>query len=503
MGYPGDQQQPHRQPYLPQGVPPTADQRRPEARPYGSAFGQPGQSGQADQSAQSGQEAPAFDPWRRPQRDAAQQAGPQAGPQTGSWEPGGRPGNPQAGTWAQAASQPSSSSTGSWGPGGASPGNLDAGGSQPGGTAPWSIGDPQPGSPLSGNREPGGSPYGTAPGATGQPSGYASGGSQPGGYASGGSQGGGYTSGGFPPGAQPDGAGNQRPPGGHTAEHSQPGSPEAGGSLSGDSQGRRASASSEPPRAERRAAEPSQPPWDPYGPVPLWRHPIVLGLAGLALIGALFAGLWVAASREKPVRAVSTPTPTPVTTPGPGGKYGYAGSRTTDKTPLTATELFGQKKVTNGTRSYLRTKVNKEKTCNDGVSGEKITKALKAGGCTQLIRASYKDSKGTIIGTIGVANLKTTTAATKVASAGGGKERQDFLKPLPGTDDVSKLLGTGDAYAGGWVHGHYTVLLWFQFKDGHNPNKTELKQLYRAAMDITEKTVFPALDTRSLTGGHG
>ncbi|WP_157530037.1 hypothetical protein [Microtetraspora niveoalba] len=147
--------------------------------------------------------------------------------------------------------------------------------------------------------------------------------------------------------------------------------------------------------------------------------------------------------------------------------------------------------------------MNKEKKCADGVSGTKITKALKAGGCTQLIRASYKDSKDKIIGTIGVANLKTTTAAKKVASAGGGKERQDYLKPLPGTDDITKFLGTGDAYAGGWIHGHYTVLLWFQFKDGHNPSKTELKRLYQAALDITEKTVFPALDTRSLTGGHG
>ncbi|WP_433353059.1 hypothetical protein ACQP25_07290 [Microtetraspora malaysiensis] len=448
MGYPGDQQ-PHRQPYLPQGEPPTAD-RRPEARPYGAAPAQPGALGQP------GQGAPTFDPWRRPQQAGDDLAGNQ----------GGRPGSRQAGTWAEAASQPGSPAGAGWGP-------EDASGGRPG-TAPWNAAGLS-GDATGGHGQPGaGSPPGTQ-----QPSGYPLG----------------SPTGGFPSGAQP---------GDLTSGGPGPSGTESGAPLAADPRDGRASASSEPSRAERRASESSEPPWDPYGPVPFWRRPLVLALAGLALIGALFSGLWVAASREEPPRAAPKPSPTPPpVSPAPGGKYGYAGSRTTDKTPLTATELFGQKKVTAGSRSYLRTKVNKEKKCADGVSGEKITKALKAGGCTQLIRASYKDSKGKIIGSIGVANVKTTTAAKKVASAGGGKERQDFLKPLPGTDDVSKFLGEGDAYAGGWIHGHYTILLWFQFKDGHNPSKTELKQLYQAALDITEKTVFPALDTRSLTGGHG
>ncbi|WP_066933582.1 hypothetical protein [Microtetraspora fusca] len=468
MGYPGDQQ-PHRQPYLPQGEPPTAA-RHPEARPYGSAPAQPGPLGQP------GQGAPAFDPWRRPQQAGDDQGGVQ----------GGRPGSRQAGTWAEAASQPSGPAGAGWGPDGASGGHP--------GTAPWNAAG-LPGDPTGGNGQPG---AGAPPQ---QPGGYpaAAPPRQPGGYPLG------SPTGGFPSGAQP---------GDLTSGGSQPSGTESGAPPAADPRDGRASASAEPSRTERRGAEPSraerraaessEPPWDPYGPVPFWRRPLVLCLAGLALIGALFAGLWVAASREEPPRAAPKPTPTPPpVSPAPGGKYGYAGSRTTDKTPLTATELFGQKKVTAGSRSYIRTKVNKEKKCADGVSGEKITKALKAGGCTQLIRASYKDGTGKIIGTIGVANVKTTTAAKKVASAGGGKERQDFLKPLPGTDDISKSLGTGDAYAGGWIHGHYTILLWFQFKDGHNPSKTELKRLYQAALDITEKTVFAALDTRSLTGGHG
>ncbi|WP_198167357.1 hypothetical protein, partial [Microbispora sp. ATCC PTA-5024] len=257
--------------------------------------------------------------------------------------------------------------------------------------------------------------------------------------------------------------------------------------------------------AESRVPPLPEPVWDPDAPAPFWRRPLVLGAALIALIAALFLGLWVAAKNEtKPVAApVKPPTPSPLVPDAPGGKYGYAASRATDKIPLSVGEIFGKKKVTNKGRSYTRTAWRKEKSCADGVTGSKIAKALKDGGCTQLIRASYVDAKGTIIGTVGVANLKTSAAAKKTASAGGGGERTDFLKPLPGKDEASKHLGSGEAYAGGWTHGHYAVLLWFQFKDGHQPGKSELKKLYQTAVDITDATVFPALETRSLTGGHG
>ncbi|MEN3535584.1 hypothetical protein AAH991_10770 [Microbispora sp. ZYX-F-249] len=254
---------------------------------------------------------------------------------------------------------------------------------------------------------------------------------------------------------------------------------------------------------EPRVPAPPEPVWDPDVKGPWWRRPWALGLGLLALIGALFTGLWYAASNEKPPAAAPAPTKrsTPLAPEGPTGKYGYTGSRATDKSPLSLGELFPKRKFLKDKRSYVRTVVRREKKCADGVTGDKITKALKSGGCTQLLRASFADAKGTIIGTVGVANLRTSAAAKKVASAGGGGERKDYLKPLPGKDEASKHLGTGEAYAGGWTHGHYAVLLWFQFKDGHKPTKTEQKRLYQAAVDVTDATVFPALDTRSLTGG--
>ncbi|MFI7031348.1 hypothetical protein ACIBK1_21775 [Microbispora rosea] len=273
---------------------------------------------------------------------------------------------------------------------------------------------------------------------------------------------------------------------------------QTGGQAGGDWDARRRQ-----PTAPRVPAPP-EPVWDPDAKGPWWRRPWALGLALLLLIGALFTGLWYAARTEKP--PVAAPTPTvrpsePLVSEGPPGKFGYTASRTTDKSPLSLRELFAKSKFVKNKRSYVRTAYRKEKKCADGVTGDKITKALKAGGCTQLLRASFADSKGTVIGTVGVANLKTSATAKKVASAGGGGERKDYLKPLPGKDEATKHLGTGEAYAGGWTHGHYAVLLWFQFKDGHKPAKNELKRLYQTAVDVTDATVFPALDTRSLNGG--
>ncbi|MEU6410801.1 hypothetical protein [Microbispora sp. NPDC046933] len=273
-------------------------------------------------------------------------------------------------------------------------------------------------------------------------------------------------------------------------------SPSAGQPVGGDWDARRQPAAP-------RVPPPPEPVWDPDAKGPLWRRPWALGLALLAMIGVLFTGLWYAARNEKPPVAAPSPTArsSPLVPEGPLGKFGYAASRATDKRPLSLRELFAKGKFVKNKRSYVRTVSRKEKKCADGVTGDKITKALKAGGCTQLLRASFADAKGTVIGTVGVANLRTSAAAKKVASAGGGGERKDYLKPLPGKDEATKHLGTGEAYAGGWTHGHYAILLWFQFKDGHKPAKNELKRLYQTAVDVTDATVFPALDARALNGG--
>ncbi len=86
-------------------------------------------------------------------------------------------------------------------------------------------------------------------------------------------------------------------------------------------------------------------------------------------------------------------------------------SRSTDPKPLTLKEVFGNGKFTAGGHKYVRTAVNAEKSCTGVVGGRTLEKALKKGGCTQALRATYGLSTGSLIGTVGVFNLETQTAA--------------------------------------------------------------------------------------------
>jgi hypothetical protein len=96
-----------------------------------------------------------------------------------------------------------------------------------------------------------------------------------------------------------------------------------------------------------------------------------------------------------------------------------------------------------------------------------------------------------------VANLKSSSTAKKVAKSG---DTSNYVKPLTGKDSVTKFLGSGSGGAKIWTHGHYAVLVWFQNKDGSKPDKTESKRLTQAIGDLTDATVFKALDNRSVTG---
>jgi len=236
------------------------------------------------------------------------------------------------------------------------------------------------------------------------------------------------------------------------------------------------------------------------------RKRVFISVGVMAALAVAGAGVYVGTrgGDAPPTAAAASPTAVPTVGPTrPPGRFGYAASRSTDPAPLTLNELFNRRKVTVGKRNYLMATRRTDKVCKNAVTGPEIQKAVKSAGCTQILRASYQDSKGEIIATIGVANLKTSAGAKKVGSAGAASERKDYLKPLPGKKGATKQLGTGEALAGAWTHGHYAVLLWFQFEDGHQPNTSERKRLNRTAIDIANKVVFPALDTRSLTGGHG
>lgn len=244
--------------------------------------------------------------------------------------------------------------------------------------------------------------------------------------------------------------------------------------------------------------------WSPYDEGSRSRRPLFIAIGALGVLVAGGFGLAALVRSETPPDSGTASPPAQTSSApvpqSPGGKFGFAASRVTDPYALTLTELFKRKSVSYDGQRYLMTVRRTDKKCKDAVVGAKLQKALTDGRCTQILRASFRDASGKIIGTVGVANLRTSAAAAKVVSAGSGKSRKEYLKALPGKDKVTKFLGAGEAFAGGWRHGHYAVMVWFQYKDGHLPKKTEVKQLNRAAFGTVDATVTPALEARSLTG---
>ncbi|MEV0631808.1 hypothetical protein [Nonomuraea wenchangensis] len=240
--------------------------------------------------------------------------------------------------------------------------------------------------------------------------------------------------------------------------------------------------------------------WSPYDEGPRSRAPLWAAIGGVLLLGALGGGIALMWNAGGPTSAeTAEPQRTSAPLPSvPPGKYGYAENRSTDPDPISVKEVFGKnRKFTAAGRGYEMTITSKDKKCTDGALGDKLQKALKAAKCTQLVRASFRDKAGTVIGTVGLANLSTGKNAGKVAKV---SDEHNYVKPLTGKDSVTKFLGSGSGGARIWTHGHYAILVWFQNKDGTKPDSKGQKRISQAIDDITKTTVFKALDNRTLTG---
>ncbi|MEV1168504.1 hypothetical protein [Nonomuraea sp. NPDC049784] len=267
-----------------------------------------------------------------------------------------------------------------------------------------------------------------------------------------------------------------------------------------DDSDRAADDSGKEPQSKPEKAPQSRIGWSPYDEGPRSRAPLWFAIGGIAVLGLLGGGLVLMYNADEPVTAqTAAPRQTAAPLPSaPPGKYGFAAERSTDPEPITVKEIFGKKgRFSVSGRSYEMTVTSKDKKCSDGALGDALKKALSDGKCTQLVRASFRDKAGKVIGTIGVANLKSSKSAAKVAKVGS---TTNYVKPLAGKDSVTKQLGSGAGGAKIWTHGHYAIMVWFQNKDGTKPDKKGSKQVFAAINDITKATVFKALDNRTLTG---
>ena len=179
------------------------------------------------------------------------------------------------------------------------------------------------------------------------------------------------------------------------------------------------------------------------------------------------------------------------------GKWQHIGSRSQDPSPLTLAELFPPQFELDGS-SYVRTAAAVSKDCTQAVFGANLQAALQAGHCTQVLRASYVSGSGTMMGTVGVANLIGSNAASKAGQTTG---TQEIIAPLAAQKGPTSKLGNGTGVVQAEIKGHYLILMWAEFTSLKSPSTSaQRQQLEQFAASLVTGSANINLSTRMLTG---
>jgi hypothetical protein len=177
------------------------------------------------------------------------------------------------------------------------------------------------------------------------------------------------------------------------------------------------------------------------------------------------------------------------------GKWQHIGTRAQDPAPLTISGLYPPQFVLNGS-SYLRTAASATKSCSLAVFGADLQAALQSGHCTQVLRASYISGNGRMMGTIGVANLISASAASKAGRATG---TQEIIAPLSSRSGATKKLGTGTGVVQAEIKGHYLILMYAEFTNLKSPSTEAARQLLEQfAANLVTGSANINLSTRML-----
>jgi hypothetical protein len=233
-----------------------------------------------------------------------------------------------------------------------------------------------------------------------------------------------------------------------------------------------------------------------------------LAAACLALVVVLGGGVYVLVNRghaspagtsaakstgtRPPSPQPSTPTPTPT----PTGRWGHIATRAADPRPLTLAEVFPAR-FTAGA-SYSRTVRRQGTGCPAAVIGARLQRAVRKAGCSQVLRASYLSVGRKLMGTIGVLNLKTVSAAEKAGRAAGPAE---FIAQLAAAKGPTRRLTRGTGIEEADIKGHYLILVWGEFTSLHAPKtKAQRRALESFLSELIDKTANVSLTSRMVSG---
>ena len=200
----------------------------------------------------------------------------------------------------------------------------------------------------------------------------------------------------------------------------------------------------------------------------------------------------VASGLKLPTDVASSPNFDPAL-----GRWQHIGNRNQDPAALTLAQLYPPQFELGG-RSYQRTAAAVTKNCSLAVFGADLQAALQHGKCTAVLRASYLLGNGTMMGTVGVANLDTSSDAQKAGQATGP---QDIIAPLSGQKGATAKLGSGTGVVQAEIKGHYLILMWVEFTNLKAPSTSaQRQQLETFAANLVTGSANIDLSTRMLSG---
>jgi hypothetical protein len=193
--------------------------------------------------------------------------------------------------------------------------------------------------------------------------------------------------------------------------------------------------------------------------------PLIVGGAIVAGAVLIATGMGVSSMlRDDSTKtAASTAPPSQAVTTSPSKRPLPGNSRATDPVPLTLSEIFRHRRFTVGGTRYGITVWRADRICTRTVHGATLMAALRKGSCSQVMRATFASADGKLIGTVGVANLRTATAAKAATRVWNAKDA--WLQPVPGPG-ITKNIGTGSALGSFQNKGHYLLMTWVQQPSG-------------------------------------
>ncbi|MBC6458559.1 hypothetical protein [Actinomadura sp. HBU206391] len=225
-------------------------------------------------------------------------------------------------------------------------------------------------------------------------------------------------------------------------------------------------------------------------------------MAGIVLIGGGIGISNVLEDDPAPTSAKSQASPRSSTSPkaaSPTPRIGGLGnSRTTDPRPLTLNEIFQRRTFKVGANRYTMTARRADRNCARTVNGARLVTALRRGYCNQVMRATFASSDGKLIGTVGVANLRTATAARAASRVWSAKDA--WVQPVPGPG-ITRTIGKGTALGTFQFKGHYLLMTWVQQPSGKDIPSSRHRVISKFGQDVMLGSgLFEALNYRGNVG---